>query len=166
MQRIIGISAAVCISGTISLVSDSRAQSQDKFTLTCSLPFDDISVHRAIDKGCAIEGAPRPEDGAVEANKEQNRAKNNFCATGAPVTVTRQTFQNLETKVEALETTTATSAHPFTFGSHAQVPEDRTVIRSTPFYTTSDGDPVHEGTLVRTVAYIMEAKYSSTSGEL
>src|SRR5262249_33855441 len=80
-------------------------------------------------------------------------------------TVTQKTFKDLEAKAEALEKATATSAHPFTFGEHKLVPEDRSAIRANGFHQTSDGTEVHEGTLVRTVAFLMEAKYSSTSGE-
>jgi hypothetical protein len=70
--------------------SDGGAEEPDKFIPACTLPFDAISVHRSIDKTCVIEGTSRPEDGALEANKEQNRAKNNFCATGRAVTVAAQ----------------------------------------------------------------------------
>ena len=79
--------------------------------------------------------------------------------------MTAKTFKDLEAKAEALEQATAGSAHPFTFGEHKLVPEDRSAIRANGFHQTSDGAQVHEGTLVRTVAFLMEAKYSSTSGE-
>jgi hypothetical protein len=165
MRWILSLTASACLASTVSSGAVGGAQAPDKFTPTCTLPFDNIKVHRPLDATCAIEGTPKPEDGALEANKEQNRAKNNFCAGGPAVTVTKTTFKNLETKTEALEQATAGSAHPFTFGSHALVPEDRAAIRANGFNVTSDGDQVHEGTLVRAVAYLMQAKYSSTSGE-
>jgi hypothetical protein len=163
MRWILSATVAVCLAAISSVVGG--AQAPDKFTLACTLPFDAISVHRPLDTSCENEGRPKPEDGAVAANQEQNRAKNNFCAVGSPVTVTKKTFKDLETKAEALEHATAGSAHPFTFGEHKLVPEDRSAIRADGFHQTSDGAEVHEGTLVRTVAFLMEAKYSSTSGE-
>jgi hypothetical protein len=163
MRWILGVSAALCLAAISSGVGG--AQAPDKFMLACPLPFDAISVHRSLDTNCENEGRPLPEDGAVEANKEQNRAKNNFCAGGAPVTVTKKTFKDLEAKTESLEQATAGSAHPFTFGSHDLVPANRTAIRAVGFHQTSDGADVHEGTRVQTVAFLMEAKYSSTGGE-
>jgi hypothetical protein len=163
MRWILSISAALGLAAVSSGVGG--AQAPEKFTLACPLPFDAISVHRPLDTNCENEGRPLPADGAVEANKEQNRAKNNFCAGGAPVMVTKKTFKDLEAKAEALEQATAGSAHPFTFGSHDLVPADRTAIRTIGFHQTSDGADVHEGTQVQTVAFLMEAKYSSTSGE-
>ena len=122
MRWILGIAAALCLAATLSTVGG--AQAPDKFTPGCTLPFDAISVHRPLDTSCENEGRPKPEDGALEANKEQNRAKNNFCADGPPVTVTKKTFKDLEAKAEALEKATAGSAHAFTFGAHDLVPED------------------------------------------
>ena len=163
MRSILSIIVGVCLAAASS--NARTAQTPDKFIPGCAIPFDSISMHRPLDTSCEIEGQPKPEDGALEANKEQNRAKNNFCASGPPVTVTKKTFKDLEVKAEALEKATAGSAHPFTFGSHALVPEDRSAIRANGFHQTSDSAEVHEGTLVRSVAYLMEAKYSSTSGE-
>ena len=115
MRWILSISAALGLAAVSSGVGG--AQAPDKFTLTCPLPFDPISVHRPLDTNCENEGRPLPADGAVEANKEQNRAKNNFCAGGAPVMVTKKTFKDLEAKAEALEQATAGSAHPLPSGA-------------------------------------------------
>jgi hypothetical protein len=62
--------------------------------------------------------------------------------------VTKKTFKDLAAAAEALEQATAGSAHPFTFGKHELVPEDRSAIRANGFHQTSDGAEVHEGTLV------------------
>jgi hypothetical protein len=145
MRWILSITVAVCVAAASSTARSARTP--DKFIPGCPVPFDTISVHRPLDTSCEIEGSPKPEDGALEANKEQNRAKNNFCAVGSPVTVTKKTFKDLETKAEALEKATAGSAHPFTFGEHKLVPEDRSAIRDNGFHQTSDGAEVHEGTL-------------------
>ena len=100
MRWILSITVAVCLAAASSTAPS--AQAPDKFIPGCPLPFDTISMHRPLDTSCEIEGQPKPEDGALEANKEQNRAKNNFCAGGSPVTVTKKTFKDLEVKAEAL----------------------------------------------------------------
>src|SRR5215218_7331775 len=76
----LSIIVAVCLAAASSTAHS--AQTPDKFILGCTLPFDNISVHRPLDTSCENEGRPKPEDGALEANKEQNRAKNNLCAGG------------------------------------------------------------------------------------
>jgi hypothetical protein len=121
------------------------------FVAGCSLPFADIAGHHSIDHACTIAG----DLSADAPNQEQNRTKNNFCATGTPVSVTQVTFKNLQAATDALPA-------PFTFGSHDTLPGDRTPIRSTGFVTTSDGDDVHEGTVVRTVAFLLHGAYSNT----
>ena len=82
MRWMLRITAALCLAIYPNV---GGAQAPDKFTHACALPFDAISVHRPIDTSCENEGRPKPEDGAVDANKEQNRPKNNFCAAGSPV---------------------------------------------------------------------------------
>lgn len=121
------------------------------FVAGCVLPFAGIAGHHSIDHACTIAG----DLTADTANQDQNRTKNNFCATGTPTSVTQVTFRNLQTATDALPL-------PFTFGSHDTLPGDRTPIRSTGFVTTSDGDDVHEGTLVRTVAFLLHGAYSNT----
>ena len=91
-----------------------------------------------IDHSCTIDG----DLAADQANQLQDHTKNNFCATGTPVNITQVTFQGLQTATDALPS-------PFTYGSHDTLPTDRTPIRSADLYTTSDGDDVHEGTVVR-----------------
>jgi len=93
--------AALWVAATSSTVGS--AQAPDKFTLGCTLSFDAISVHWALD---------------------------------------------------TLEQATAGSAHPFRFGKHELVPEDRSAIRADDCHQTSDGPEVHERTLVRTVAFL------------
>src|SRR5262249_28864092 len=93
MRWILSITAGVCLATASSTARS--AQTPDKFIPGCPLPFDTISMHRPLDTSCENEGRPKPEDGALEANKEQNRAKNNFCAGGSPITVTKKTFRDL-----------------------------------------------------------------------
>jgi hypothetical protein len=51
---------------------------------------------------------------------------------------------------------------PFTYGSHDTLPADRTPIRSNEFYISTNGDEIHEGTLVRTVAFLLHGAYSNS----
>jgi hypothetical protein len=146
---------------TLTVVSASP-QAPDKFQATCPLPFFVIQDHHSIDTICQNEGKPKPAEGAIAENEEQNRAKNDFCAIGTPANITRKTFENLQTATDALKASTAGSATPFTYGSHDTLPADRTRIRANDFYTTSDGDRVHEGTLVRTVGFLLHGAYSNT----
>jgi hypothetical protein len=132
------------------------------FVAGCALPFAGIEDHHSIDHACTIDG----DLSADAANQEQNQTKNNFCATGTPVSATWNTFKKLQQKTDALKVATAGSPTPFTYGSHSTLPTDRTAIRTADFYTTTNGDDVHEGTLVHTVAFLLHGAYSgSGTGE-
>ena len=49
---------------------------------------------------------------------------------------------------------------------HIRHPGDRAPIREDAFYTTTEGDQIHEGTLVRAVAWLVHGAYSNqSSGE-
>ena len=52
------------------------------FTPGCTLPFQAIAKMQALDNSCPIEG-----QGSAKSQLK-NHAKNNFCATGAPVILT------------------------------------------------------------------------------
>ena len=124
-----------------------------------ALPFAGIDDHHSIDDACTIAG-DLSEDGP---NQEQNRTKNNFCASGTPVSATWFRFTRLQKKTDDLKAATAGSATPFTYGSHNSLPDDRTPIRTAGFYTTTNGDDVHEGTLVHSVAFLLHSADSNTS---
>src|SRR5258708_38350268 len=51
---------------------------------SCTLPFDAIAVHHAIDDSCESSGS---ESDDTTARAMQNQAKNTFCAQGAPVNI-------------------------------------------------------------------------------
>ena len=108
MRWATSITVAVCFAAASS--NARSAKLSDKFIPGCPLPFATISIHRPLDASCENAGRPKLDEGAVDANKEQNRAKNNFCADGSSVTVTQKTFKDLQVKAEALEKTTSTSA--------------------------------------------------------
>ncbi len=123
-------------------LNDARAQG---FELPCTLPFDEIKEIHPIDDSCGIEGV-----GSSDAHLAQNRAKNNFCATGTPVRVTYNNFLRLQQAAEKKS---------IPFGSSNSLPEDRSVLRDV--YITSAGKKLGEGTLVRYVAFIVDAHHSN-----
>ena len=115
------------------------------FKPDCPLPFDSLAAKHPIDDDCGPEGT-----GTGEAQQAQNRAKNNFCATGTPVRITYATFQRLQHAAEQ---------QGISFGSNSKIPPDRSVLKD--LYTTSDGAKLGEGALVRLAAYVLDAHYSN-----
>jgi hypothetical protein len=148
---------ALVVASVLALIHGLAAprQTPDQFVPGCPLPFVGLEDHHSIDTTCPNEGQPKPTTGHVAENEAQDRTKNNFCATGTPASVTWVTFKALQTATDALPP-------PFTYGSATTLPTDRSPIRAPAFYTTSNGDAVHEGTLVRTVAYLLHGAYSDT----
>src|SRR3954471_22072482 len=145
------------IDGSARMATTSSVALSPDFVPGCVLPFANIDDHHSIDDTCTIAG-DLTEDGP---NQEQNRTKNNFCASGTPASATWFTFKRLQKKTDDLKAATAGSATPFTYGSHNSLPDDRTPIRSAGFHTTTNGDEVHEGTLVHTVAFLLHGAYSN-----
>jgi len=117
----------------------------------CTLPFDSIKQHHPIDDSCFADGAASPDT----PQSAQNDAKNNFCSTSAPVNIDFQTLRDLQ----------ADAAKPgsgITFGSDAQLPKDRSVLRNLP----TDKGALSEGDVVRLVAFVIDAHGSNlSSGE-
>lgn len=62
----------------------------EQFLAGCTLPFDAIKDEHPIDESCEIEGE------GSDRSKTQNRMKNNFCASGAPRTVTINKFSQIQ----------------------------------------------------------------------
>jgi hypothetical protein len=142
-RQMVAIFAAAMLAAIPSLAA--RRQAADKFKAGCALPFFGIQDHHSIDSVCVNPGEPNATEGAVAENEEQNRTKNNFCAIGTAAMVTRKTFEALQKRTDRLKADTASSATPFTYGSHQTLPHDRAAIRESSFYTTTEGDQVHEG---------------------
>lgn len=145
---------AIGLAGNMSAPTTStapRAAVVSEASTACTLPFDSIKQHHPIDDSCSADGAAQP--GTPQA--AQNDAKNNFCSSGTPVNITADVLRQLQADV-------AKPGSGITFGSDAQLPKDRSVLRDLP---TSVG-PLSEGTVVRLAAYIMDAHYSNLgSGE-
>jgi hypothetical protein len=142
---------AALLAPLLALPAALAAQEGEKFDPGCPLPFAAIAVARPIDSGCGIEGKAASDD----ANHAQNRAKNNFCATGDPVALTQDDFVKLQAAVDDAG---------IPYGSPKKLPADRKVFHD--LYTTSGGAKVGEGTKVRFVAFVPKAHYSDVgSGE-
>jgi hypothetical protein len=118
------------------------------FVPGCTLPFATIAKTHPIDDSCPIEGQ------GSATSKLQNQAKNNFCATAAPVTLSYQNFKSLQTAVKNDGT--------IPFGCPTCLPTDRTKLRD--IFTLPNGTRVGEGTLVRYVGFIANPRYSNVSG--
>ena len=118
----------------------------EPFTPECTLPWQPIAKKHSIDDTCGLEG-----EGSAAKHLAQNRAKNELCAPGVPVTLTYQTFKRLQKAVEDRN---------IPHGRN-NLPDDRTPLQN---IITANGQPIGEGTLVRHVAFITHAKYSNTSG--
>ena len=120
-------------------------------TISCPLPFQSIEENHPIDGSCPAAGAAK--SGTPQA--AQNEAKNNFCASGTAVNIDFDTLRQLQRDVEA-------SGSGITFGSDSQLPRDRSALRN---LSTSAG-ALSEGTVVRIVAFVIDAHYSNLgSGE-
>ena len=145
-----GIFVTAGISKTKSTKSAKSSKSACKktaFTPACTLPFDAIKqTGLAIDKTCGEPGCADP----TTAQGMQNAAKNNFCATGAPVTVAPNMLAQLMA---------AAQAKGVTSGSESQVPADRSVLKG----FTIGGVTLGEGTVVRMAAFVIEAHYADVS---
>jgi hypothetical protein len=127
---------------------------------SCSIEDEEFFVPRPIDNSsCGLEGGDDEDD----AHKLQNRVKNNFCASGFltndptddPVRVTQFSFRKLEEETIAIRKKPGISL--------GTVREDRTLFQQT-VHTTSFGDDVGEGTLVRYVGFLLEGHFTGEEG--
>jgi hypothetical protein len=119
------------------------------FTPACTLPFPGTTGLN-IDKTCGMLGS----ETSLTPEGLQNQAKNNFCASGPPITVTPEILLSLQR---------ATEAAKVTFGSHALLPKDRSTLQ-TGF--ALGGATYREGQLVQMAAYFIETHPADlSSGE-
>jgi len=137
--------------GAVVLVGIVEEAKPQPFVPGCMLPFDAIKVHHPIDDSCLSRGdVPEPPVAANDAGHAlQNEAKNNFCAFGSPVLVTFATFsrlqRNLDQKIPAAKT-----------WNREHLPADRSGFTS--IYTTSGGDTIGEGSVVRFAGWVMKLR--------
>ncbi|MGH7517118.1 MAG: hypothetical protein ACREOC_06570 [Gemmatimonadales bacterium] len=116
------------------------AQDGEPFNADCTPLF--TPQQHSIDSDCGIEGA-----GTTAAKRLESRAKNNFCATGAPVRLTFFSFDRLHA---------ATKAADFDLGA------SREGVRGD-VLTTSDGNPVGEGDVVMIAGFVIRADVANRS---
>jgi hypothetical protein len=124
---------------------NSAAAHAEIFPMQCSLPPASSGPVRTVDQQCGLSGA-----GDTDAHLAQNAAKNNFCAQGAPVDLSREDFERLQRAVEQAG---------IQFGERDNLPNDRSLLRQ--LLTLQSGTRVGEGSLVRHVGYISHPRYSN-----
>jgi hypothetical protein len=137
-------SASILVGVFLLLLSPTTTSGQD--FPGCTLPFDSIKESHSLDSTCGPEGKT-----ADASNQAQNRAKNNFCATDDPFGVTFNMFLSLQQAVESQN---------IPFGSGMNLPPDRSLLQN---LVMVGGTKIGEGTLVRLVAFIVDAHYSNVS---
>jgi hypothetical protein len=143
-----------CLQLGIELVLLSIAlNAQQVFQPTCGqFPEQIASAHqqRRIDKLCTAAFGDIP---ANDLNhRKQNEHKNDFCVSGTPIDITRDLFLQLHA---------AAKQKHIKFGDRINLP-DRAGLSD---ILTVQGRTIGEGTLVRYVALIDEARHSSLGGE-
>ena len=136
MQRAIGIAVAFC--WALLIPATSHAQAGREFVPNCQLPFQ--SVETEFDQECGIKGV-----GRSAAKVAESQAKNNFCATNAPVRLSPNDFASLQSASDNLSSDLI----------------DRAPLHN---LISVGGNQVGEGTVVEYIAYVLDAHYSNTSG--
>jgi hypothetical protein len=101
-----------------------------------------------LDLSCEISGTINSKDNAEKqaAEKAQNMAKNNFCLSGDPTTVTFDTLKQLQTVANEKQ---------IVFGKKGPTP-DRSTLKS--LIASPDGGRLGEGKLVQLTAFVFEAR--------
>jgi hypothetical protein len=132
-----------------------RPAPAEDFQPGCVLPFDSIKVAHPIDHLCPLARGNVP-DPPVAANDAahalQNERKNNFCATGGPALVTFFSFKKLQQKLDQK----TPEAKQWT---RTNLPADRSVLSDV--HTTSGGDTIGEGSVVRFATWVMMLRGNS-----
>ena len=121
------------------------------FDPACALPFDPIKVHHSIDDSCAPRGdVPDPPVADNDVGHAlQNELKNNLCALGSPVRVTFASFSKLQKKLDQKFPTAKT-------WDRDHLPKERSGFAA--LYTTTDGNTIGEGRVVRFAAWVMKLR--------
>jgi len=111
------------------------------FTPGCTLPSDEVHAVRDIDRTCPAQGNPPEPD-----RQAQNRAKNNLCAAGVPVTMTYRMFLDLQKAAERRGIPHGRQ------GDQQFLPPDRQVLKG--LLPLPGNRRLGEGALVRYVAFM------------
>ena len=110
------------------------------FHANCQMPFSTQARH--IDGVCDTSGKA-----TTVKKRRANAAKNYFCAKGPAALVTQVTFRKLQEAVKGIPNVP--------FGAHGRLPSVRRQLHD--ILTTTEGDVIGEGTLVKYVGYVLEA---------
>jgi hypothetical protein len=148
-RLVVAASVAVAtVGGSPPALAPAPQPPADPLPASCN-PFGDLGIPRSIDMTCGLSDAPSGSD----LDKAQNRVKNNLCATagGAPVTVTRFTFDQLQNKTPA--------KNVLPWGARDRIPTEanRSLLKN--LHTTTDGATIGEGSFAQFVAFILEGHY-------
>lgn len=156
-MRAIGFAVAIAIGLRISPSLTFRETAGSTAVVaqpSCTIADTDLFPMRSIDNSqCGLEGFG-------DAKKEaQNRAKNNLCAGGfltanpteGPALATQLTFERLQQAADEIR-------QDHQLGPHT-LPDDRSNLRGN-IHTTSEGDELGEGSLVRYVGFLVEGHFS------
>jgi hypothetical protein len=115
-----------------------------KLPASCHLPFESIeTVDLDIDASCSIDG----NSGDDELKKLESEAKNNFCLTTTPLSITYTTFTRLQKASDGID------------NLRENLKTDRGSLAD--LLPVAGGTAVGEGTLVRFVAFILDAHNSN-----
>lgn len=125
-----------------------------RFNPGCPVPYEAIKQAHPIDEACNLSGESEEYAPSSKAQRRANEAKNELCAPGPPVLLTIKDFERLQGRVED---------EGIDFGPFKH-PKDRSALRNL-YPSTVNGEPVTvgEGSLVRVVAYVAEARTSNVS---
>jgi len=153
------LTALIIFTATGSVAQEKKVSSPKvcpnvAFKPGCALPFDNAkTLGLSIDAKCGVAGC---EDTDTPEAK-QNHAKNNFCASGKPVTVTPDILEKLQGVFEA-----DAVKKGIPFGGEKKLPPDRTLLKGYVVDKTS----YSEGLQVQMVAFIIESHSADlSSGE-
>lgn len=133
------------------------ALAQDKFPYSVTdMPFNARAVHRGIDTGCSDNGGAAPGP-----RQEQNKAKNNFGASGTAVVIRVTDIDLLErASIRARNCAARNGANCKRLDLAGGIPEDREQLKA--IATSSAGNELGEGTLVSLEAKVLDSHYSNT----
>jgi hypothetical protein len=138
------------------------AQAPNKFPFKITdMHFNAPPVEREIDVKCLAEG--RVTANTPEAQKAQNRAKNNFAVTGDPIKVLVTDFDKLERATEAARkcsTNHGSNCKKLDIDNVSGLPRDRTQLLN--ITTLPNGQQLGEGTFVSLEAKVLGSHYSNT----
>ena len=143
--------SGVLFLSVVALVGTPNLARSSGFDVACTLPFESIKLHHPVDDSCANRGdvIDPPVGDNDAAHALQNEAKNNLCAPGNPALITFASFARLQNKLDQKVAAAKT-------WTRDHLPDDRSVFAA--IYTTSAGDTIGEGNVVRLVAWVMKLR--------